>query len=260
MPTLDDARSCVATMIGAGVLALATVWLAADRARAQEAVGYGPNLEAFAYPYPGQRFAFTSQGQALSMAYMDVASPTPNGRTAVLLHGKNFTAATWEGVIARLTGSGFRVIAVDQIGFGKSTKPDGYQFSFQQLAANTRALVASLGVGRAVVIGHSTGGMLGTRYALMYPDSVERLVLVDPIGLEDWKAKGVPASTIDEWTEREMRTTPELRAELGNYPRLGREAAAAIPGSRLITFPGLGHAPFIQDPAAFDRALLEALR
>ncbi|WP_252499309.1 alpha/beta fold hydrolase, partial [Escherichia coli] len=48
------------------------------------------------------------------------------------------------------------------------------------------------GVARASVIGHSMGGMLATRYALLYPRQVERLVLVNPIGLEDWKALGVP--------------------------------------------------------------------
>ncbi|WP_250666705.1 alpha/beta fold hydrolase, partial [Escherichia coli] len=49
------------------------------------------------------------------------------------------------------------------------------------------------------VIGHSTGGMLATRYALMWPQQVEQLVMVNPIGLEDWKARGVPHITVDQW-------------------------------------------------------------
>jgi hypothetical protein len=44
-------------------------------------------------------YRFSSQGQALDMAYMDVLPSNPNGRTAVLLHGKNFCAATWQGTI-----------------------------------------------------------------------------------------------------------------------------------------------------------------
>ena len=95
---------------------------------------YGPELEGFDYPFPVQRFAFTSQSVKLQMAYLDVAPDTPNGRTVVLLHGKNFTAATWERSIQVLTGAGYRVVALDQIGFGKSTKPAHYQYSFQQLA------------------------------------------------------------------------------------------------------------------------------
>src|SRR3984957_8880727 len=51
---------------------------------------YGRELEGFDYPYPVQRFAFTSQGEAMSMAYMDLAPANPNGRTVVMFHGKNF--------------------------------------------------------------------------------------------------------------------------------------------------------------------------
>src|SRR5678816_4545812 len=89
---------------------------------------YGPELEGFDYPHPVERHALASQGDKLAMAYMDVAPTRPNGRTVVLLHGKNFCAATWERTIAALTQAGFRVIAPDQIGFCKSTKPAHYQF------------------------------------------------------------------------------------------------------------------------------------
>jgi pimeloyl-ACP methyl ester carboxylesterase len=170
---------------------------------------FGPELQGFAYPYTVEDFAFTSQGQALHMAYMDVHPATPNGRTVVLLHGKNFCGATWEQTIGELAAAGYRVIAPDQIGFCKSSKPAAYQFSFQQLARNTHALLASLGVARATLVGHSTGGMLAVRYALMYPQETEQLVLVNPIGLEDWKALGVPSLSVDDWYGRELKTTAE---------------------------------------------------
>ena len=170
---------------------------------------YGMRLEGFAYPWPVAQYRFHSQGQTLEMAYMDVKPARPNGRTAVLLHGKNFCAATWEATIAVLVDAGYRVIAPDQIGFCKSSKPAQYQFSFQQLAGNTHALLESIGVHRATMMGHSTGGMLAIRYALMYPSEVEQLVLVDPIGLEDWKARGVPWQSVDAWYQRELQTTAE---------------------------------------------------
>ena len=66
----------------------------------------------------------------------------------MLLHGKNFCAATWDATIRRLSDAGYRVIAPDQIGFCKSSKPEHYQYSFQQLARNTHALLESLGVSR----------------------------------------------------------------------------------------------------------------
>ncbi len=177
---------------------------------AAEAPVYGPQLEGFSYPFPLAHLTFESQGKSLEMGYMDVpAAANPNGKTAVLLHGKNFCAATWESTISTLSQAGYRVIAPDQIGFCTSSKPTSYQYSFQQLATNTHALLEKLGVQNSVLIAHSTGGMLATRYSLMFPDAVSKLVLVNPIGLEDWKAKGVPYRTIDQWRERELKLSAE---------------------------------------------------
>ena len=186
-------------------LATATL-LAACTAQAE----YGPRLEGFDYSYPLQTFSFSSQQQPLEMGYLDVApSGSANGKTAVLMHGKNFCGATWEATIEVLSSAGYRVIAPDQIGFCSSSKPRGYQFSFGQLASNTDALLASLDVNKATVIGHSMGGMLAARYALNHPDRVEQLVLVNPIGLEDWQAEGVPYATIDQLYQSQLKTTRE---------------------------------------------------
>ena len=306
---------------------------------------YGPELQGFDYPHPVKRFDFTSQGKPLSMAYMDVApAGTANGRTVVLLHGKNFCSATWQGTVDVLTKAGFRVVVPDQVGFCASTKPEGYQFSFHQLADNTRKLLASLGIGKATVMGHSMGGMLAARYALSFPAATEKLVMVNPLGLEDWKAKGVPYATIDQLYQGELKTSfdsikgyqlkfyyngqwkpeydrwvamqagpyggpgkeivawnqaqtsdmvftqpvvyefgniavptllfvgmtdktapganrasPEVAKALGNYAELGKATAKAIPGARLIEFPGLGHSPQVEAPETFHKALLEAL-
>jgi pimeloyl-ACP methyl ester carboxylesterase len=126
----------------------------------------------------------------------------------VLLHGKNFPASTWEPTIRLLTGRGYRVIAPDQIGFGKSDKPARYQYSFAQLATSTAAVLDAAGATRVSVVGHSMGGMLATRFALMFPDRVEKLVLVNPLGLEDWKTV-VPYRSIDQWYEQEKKATPD---------------------------------------------------
>lgn len=201
----------------AGALLCAAFTLAPHAAaRPAAEPAYGPELEGFDYPYPVQRFAFTSQGEKLQMAYMDVKPAKPNGRTVVLMHGKNFCGATWEDTIKALSGAGYRVVAPDQVGFCKSTKPAHYQYSFQQLARNTHALLASIGVKNAIVMGHSTGGMLAVRYGLMYPQQTGQLVLVNPIGLEDWKAVGVPSLSVDEWYARELKTTAE---RIRNYEK-----------------------------------------
>jgi pimeloyl-ACP methyl ester carboxylesterase len=133
-------------------------------------------------------------------------------RCVVLLHGKNFTGANWGPTIDFLTRQGFRVVAPDQIGFGKSSKPGAYQYSFAQLAHNTRALLDSVGLSRCSVVGHSMGGMVAVRFALQYPAATERLILVNPLGLEDY-AMSVPYRTVDEWFADELKQTPETIRE-----------------------------------------------
>ena len=180
---------------------------AAMPVQAASVTPYGGMLEEFSYDYPVNRFDFKSQREKLSMAYLDVApAEKANGKVVVLLHGKNFCAGTWEQTIHTLSRAGYRVIAPDQIGFCKSTKPPRYQFSFNQLAQNTNALLAYLKIEKAIIIGHSMGGMLGMRYAINYPQHTEQLVLVNPIGLEDWQAKGVPYASIDTLYEAERKT------------------------------------------------------
>jgi len=170
---------------------------------------YGINLEKYEYPFPVHFYHFQNQQQTLRMAYMDVQPDTPNGHTVVLLHGKNFNGAYWERTANDLIKEGFRVIMPDQVGFGKSTKPAHYYFSFHQLAANTRQLLKSLDIKKSSILGHSMGGMLATRYALMYPQHTESLILVNPIGLEDWKRK-VPYTSIDQWYKSELGKSYKL--------------------------------------------------
>ena len=143
------------------------------------------------------------------MGYMDVPPEgAANGRTALLLHGKTSAPppaghhqGAEQGRLPRHRAGSNRLCS--------STKPAHYQYSFQQLAQNTHDLLQNLKISRAIVIGHSTGGMLATRYSLMYPQAVEQLVMVNPIGLEDWKAKGVPWRSVDQWFERELNTSAE---------------------------------------------------
>lgn len=297
----------------------------------------GADLEGYTYPFEVMFLPLMEQGLSLRMAYMDV-KPTsePNGRTVVLLHGKNFSGAYWARTARELSGRGFRVIAPDQIGFGKSSKPTDIQYSFHMMAAHTKALLDHLGIAKAVVVGHSMGGMLGTRFALMHPSATEKLVLVNPIGLEDWK-RMVPYQSIDAATAAELKKVPadvkgymqsvyfdgewkeeydplltiqagwmkgpdrekiaritaitsdmvmtqpvlyefpdikvptllvigerdrtalgknlvskEVAATMGQYQELGKAAAAAIPGAKLVALPGVGHAPQAE---AFDEYL-----
>lgn len=160
------------------------------------------------YPFEVKLHPLKSQGQDLKMAYVDVLSPNPNGKTILLLHGKNFNVAYWEQTIKELSKEGFRVIAPDQIGFGKSTKPVNYQYSFQQLALNTKSILDSLKINKIILLGHSMGGMLATRFALSYPEMTDKLILENPIGLEDYKVL-TSYQTIDANYQSELKNTVE---------------------------------------------------
>lgn len=161
------------------------------------------NLENYTYPFDVSFLNIENQQQQLKMAYMDVVPENYNGKNIMLLHGKNFNGAYWQTTINQLTKEGFRVIVPDQIGFGKSSKPEHFQYTFQQLAENTKTLIDTLGIKKITVLGHSMGGMLATRFALMYPETTEKLILENPIGLEDWKLK-VPYQSVDDWYKGEL--------------------------------------------------------
>ncbi|HEY1021852.1 MAG TPA: alpha/beta hydrolase [Flavisolibacter sp.] len=161
-------------------------------------------LQNFPYPYPVAYLPLNVQKQALRMAYMDVSPSRSNGKTVLLLHGKNFSGAYWDSTVAVLSQNGFRVIVPDQIGFGRSSKPANFQYSFHLLAQNTKTLLDSLGVEKVSVLGHSMGGMLATRFVLMFPGRVEKLILENPIGLEDYKTLA-PYQTVDAGYQNELK-------------------------------------------------------
>jgi len=167
---------------------------------------YDARLTGYEYPYSVQYRSFEAQRQSLEMAYMDVG-PQDAQHTVLLLHGKNFSGAYWGRTMEALVAEEYRVIAPDQIGFGKSSKPVNVQYSFHALARQTAALLGDRNVESVTVVGHSMGGMLATRFALMFPGRTDQLVLVNPIGLEDWK-RTVPYQTVDEWYRQELQKTP----------------------------------------------------
>ena len=159
------------------------------------------------YPYPVNYFNLNIEGQDVKMAYMDVKPSAANGETVILFHGKNFNGYYWKDVIPFLTDAGYRVIVPDQLGWGQSSKPNVH-YSFFMLASNNAKLLDSLGIAQVTLIAHSMGGMLATRFTVMYPKKVKKLVLENPIGLEDYSAF-VPYRTLQEVYKTEANQTYE---------------------------------------------------
>ncbi|MCK1419770.1 alpha/beta hydrolase [Bradyrhizobium sp. 182] len=190
---------------------------------------YGAALEGFAYPYPVHLLPLVNDGEQLSMAYMDVSAAEPNGRTVVLLHGRNFPSSYWAPVIKMLSEAGYRVVVPDQVGFGKSSKPQG-ELHFDTLARNTIALLDHLKIDRAEIVAHSLGGMLGVRLARAYPDRIAHLVLTAPIGLEDYRLYVPPTPT-----EKMIQTEDKLTAD-GYRKQLQTNYSIKLPPEAITPF------------------------
>jgi len=175
------------------------------------------------YPDSVKFIQLNIEMQQVKMAYMDVAARQPNGQAILLLHGKNFNGYYWKDLISFLTSNGYRVIVPDQVGWGRSDKPN-IHYSFHSLAANTKKLLDSLKVAQVHVIGHSMGGMLATRFALMYPERVGKLIYENPIGLEDYKTF-VPYQPIEKQYEKELKATYDSykKYQLSYYPAWKQE-------------------------------------
>ena len=208
----------LATLVAAG-LTIANVW-AQDKPLPlpdKYEQPLGTCYEELRYPYPTVFLNLFVEGQDLRMCFMDVKPPkNPNGRTVVLLHGKNFFSAYWADTAKFLTDRGFRVIIPDQIGFGKSSKAT-IHYSFDFLAENTAGLLDLLQVQKATIIGHSMGGMLAIRFARLYPGRTEALVLEDPIGLEDY-ALSVPPAPLEQLYQQELNMSlEEFRRTIQSY-------------------------------------------
>ena len=163
-------------------------------------------------PFPAPAFLeFDLDGQPQRMAFIDARPAGEPKGTVLLLHGKNFASDYWSPAIAGLLDAGYRVIAPDQLGFGQSSKPDR-TYSFDLLAINTALLLDTLKIDKVAVVGNSMGGMLAVHFARRYPARVTKLILENPLGLEDYKP-AIPPQTNADLIKLEMAQTPESYAK-----------------------------------------------
>ncbi len=210
---------------------------------------WGPvsiNLESIPYPYPVQFLKRNIMGQDVRVAFMDAAPAGPaNGRAVVLLHGGSYYGWYWGETMRALAGEGYRVIAVDRLGWGRSSKPV-LPYSPGLHSANIKAILDHLGVEQVAIGGHSMGGRMASHFAYVYPETVTHMFMVNPIGLgdpsrarpyRDPASSGEVESDLQQVYERElaleMRRVAEWKPEhlehvrirygyalSGEYPRL----------------------------------------
>lgn len=136
-----------------------------------------------------------------------------------LLHGNSYYGWYFKSQIAALASAGYRVIAEDRLGWGRSSKAV-LPFSYSLHASNTMALLDHLGVQTVAVVGHSIGGMMATRIAYLYPDRITHLVMMNAIGLTDTRAgRGFKPydGKVDVQPNLQAAYEADVRTELARY-------------------------------------------
>lgn len=131
------------------------------------------------------------------------------GPVVVFLHGSGSGASghsNFKGNYPYLVERGFRVIVPDHIGYGYSDKPDDVDYPLDFFVECIKQTLDQIGVERYSLVGNSLGGAIAIKFALDYPDKVEKLVLMAPGGVEDqpeyFKMPGMQLM-------REVFTSPE---------------------------------------------------
>lgn len=114
----------------------------------------------------------------------------PTGaRTLLFLHGLGSSLKFWRYQLDTFAAQGFRVIAIDQLGFGKSDKPAQFPYSMEAQAEVVAEVIEALGLERVVLVGHSMGGEVSLVTAIRFPSRVEALVLTAPAGFEPFSPR-----------------------------------------------------------------------
>ena len=104
-----------------------------------------------------------------------------NAPALVLIHGFASSTLVWSKVFLRLAQEGYRVIAVDMLGYGYSAKPRNGEYTIAGQAKLLTRLLDCLRIARAIFVGSSYGGAVAATCALDYADRVEKLILVGTV-------------------------------------------------------------------------------
>lgn len=154
-------------------------------------------------------------GSDVHLFYQDLGS----GRPVVLIHGWPLDHTMWDYQTAALTDAGYRVIAYDRRGFGKSDKPlTGYDYN--TLSDDLKALIDELQLENAVLIGFSMGGGEVVKYFSRHGGKgVSKAVLISSIApymlQTDDNPEGVPQEVIDDIAEKIQEDRPGFLGEFG---------------------------------------------
>ena len=212
---------------------------------------------------------------------MPYLSAGADGRTVILVHGGASDRYDWTKNIATLARS-HRVYAPNLIGFGRDSRRDS-PYTVQHFSAFLRDFMDTLGLEKALLVGHSLGGRASLEVARRAPERIERLVLVAPIGFGRLSVPGLVLGTaawaLFKLTRRPLPYPPlDVRLKEANLqvfrqvevptlvlwgrwdpyfpPRYARRVQQPIPNSLMKLFSFSGHSPHRHEPSKFNRVLL----
>ena len=174
---------------------------------------------------------------ASGLRFHALAAGPADGPLVVLLHGFPEASHGWRRQIGPLADAGFRVVAPDQRGVGRSSKPEGVaHYRVHLLAADVVAIVRALGRERAQVVGHDWGGAVAWFLAMRHADVFERAAILDaphPAAFVE-RLRRHPSQMLRSWYMAffQLPWLPEAVLRAGDFERLARAlVATSRPGT-----------------------------
>lgn len=104
--------------------------------------------------------------------------------TLIFVHGLGSYLKFWRYQLDHFAEAGYRVLALDLPGYGKSDKPASFPYTTEAMADVVRAFARTVGAERPILVGHSMGGQVALSYAIRFPGELSALVLTAPAGFE----------------------------------------------------------------------------
>ena len=163
-----------------GLSPLLALVLLLSACKFQRSVPEITSMDELPYPFATQKLSLPS---GIEIAYFDEGS---GPKTLLMVHGLGSYAPAWKENIAALS-AGYRCIAIDLPGYGKSSKGK-YDGSMRFYADVLKAFTDELRLENVTLFGHSMGGQISITAALAYPETFRELVLLSPAGFETFHA------------------------------------------------------------------------
>lgn len=126
-------------------------------------------------------------GEGARIHYVEL---NPEGtKTIVFVHGLGSYLKFWRYQLDVFAEQGYRVLALDLPGYGKSVKPATFPYTMESFAEVVKAFIEAKGLDKPIIVGHSMGGHTALTLAINYPEMVSALVLTAPAGFEKFSAR-----------------------------------------------------------------------